>query len=194
FNVKTITKIAILAAISIILMLIEIPLPFIAPTFYKLDLSELPVLIGGFAMGPVAGIAIELVKILVNFIINGTQTGGIGELANFLVGCAFVVPTAIIYKHKKNLKSAILALGVGILSMTIIGSLLNYFVILPFYAYAGMMPMQAIIAAGNAVNKNINSLASFTLIAVAPFNLIKGVIVTIPTLLLYKRISGLLHK
>lgn len=194
FTTKTITKIAILAAIATILMLFELPLPFIAPNFYKLDLSELPVLIGGFAMGPIAGVAIEFVKILLNFIINGTQTAGIGELSNFLIGCSFVIPAALIYKHKKNLKSAFIGLGVGVLSMMIIGSALNYFIILPFYVNAGMMPMEAIINLGNKINKNITNLASFTLIAVAPFNLVKGIIISIPTLLLYKKISRVLHK
>lgn len=193
FNTKTIAKVGILSAIATLLMIFQIPLWF-APGFYKIDLSELPVLIGGFALGPMAGVMIEFIKIAINFIIDGTTTGGIGELSNFLIGCSLVIPTSIIYKYKKNLKWAIISLGIGVISMTIVGSLVNYFIILPFYASAGMMPMEAIINAGNALNKSIVDLKTFVIFATAPFNLVKGIIVAIPTLLLYKRISKILHR
>ena len=99
---RTIVCVGMLAAISTILMLFEFPLPFIAPGFYELDFSEVPILIGAFALGPVAGVLTELVKILLNLVINGTNTAFVGEFANFVLGCAFVVPASVIYKRKKN--------------------------------------------------------------------------------------------
>ena len=101
-KVRTIAQVAMLGAISTVLMLFEFPLPFLAPPFYELDFSEVPVLIGAFAMGPVAGIAIEAVKVLLNFVLNGTITAGVGEMANFIVGCAFLLPASFLYRRKKN--------------------------------------------------------------------------------------------
>ena len=98
-------------------MLFEFPLAFVAPSFYKLDLSECIVMIGGFAMGPLAAGIIELLKNLLNLLINGTVTGGVGELGNFLVGCAFTVPAAVIYKVKKTRGGALIALSVGTASL-----------------------------------------------------------------------------
>ena len=191
--VKNMITIGMLAAIAVILMLFEFPIPFLAPGFYKLDLSELPVLIGTFAMGPVAGIAIEFVKILLNLLINGTTTAYVGELGNFIVGCAFLIPAGIIYWRKKTFKRAVIALVVGGLTMVAAGSLMNAYVLLPLYASA-FGGMQNIIAAGTAVNGHITSVATFVLLAVAPFNLVKAVLVSVLTLLLYKRISVLLKK
>ena len=191
--VKNMITIGMLAAIAVILMLFEFTIPFLAPGFYKLDLSELPVLIGTFAMGPVAGIAIEFVKILLNLLINGTTTAYVGELGNFIVGCAFLIPAGIIYWRKKTFKRAVIALVVGGLTMVAAGSLMNAYVLLPLYASA-FGGMQNIIAAGTAVNGHITSVATFVLLAVAPFNLVKAVLVSVLTLLLYKRISVLLKK
>ena len=191
--VKNMITIGMLAAIAVILMLFEFPIPFLAPGFYKLDLSELPVLIGTFAMGPVAGIAIEFVKILLNLLINGTTTAYVGELGNFIVGCAFLIPAGIIYWRKKTFKREVIALVVGGLTMVAAGSLMNAYVLLPLYASA-FGGMQNIIAAGTAVNGHITSVATFVLLAVAPFNLVKAVLVSVLTLLLYKRISVLLKK
>ncbi|MEG0895778.1 MAG: ECF transporter S component, partial [Oscillospiraceae bacterium] len=120
-SVKTVAKIGVLGALATLLMLIEIPLWF-APSFYKIDLSEIPVLLGGFALGPIAGVFIELIKIVLNFFINGTITGGIGELSNFLIGCALVVPASIIYRKNKSKKGAIIGLAIGILCLTVFGS------------------------------------------------------------------------
>ena len=109
-SVRTTVKIGMLAAISVVLMLFEIPLPF-APSFYEIDFSEVPVLIGAFAMGPVAGAAIELVKILLNLVITGTDTAGVGELANFIIGCSLCLPAAIVYKRKKTRKGAMIGMA-----------------------------------------------------------------------------------
>jgi riboflavin transporter FmnP len=106
-------------------MLFEFPIPFIAPSFYQLDLSEIVVLIGGFAMGPMAAVIIEGIKIILNFALNGTITAGVGELANFAIGCAFVVPAALIYRRHKSRGSAMVGLAAGTLSLTVVGVLLN---------------------------------------------------------------------
>lgn len=184
-------QVAMLAAAATVLMFFDIPLPF-APSFYKIDLSEVPVLIGAFAMGPLAGAAIELVKVLLNMVMKGTTTAGVGELANFLIGCAFVMPAAWIYKAQKTKKNAVIGMAVGTVFMAAVGGLLNAFVLLPAYAAAFGMPIDALVAMGTAVNKAITSLTTFVLFSVVPFNLLKGVIVSAVTMLLYKHISRLL--
>ena len=128
-KIRTMAQIGMLSAIATVLMLFEIPLPF-APSFYEIDFSEVPVLVGCFAMGPVAGAAIELIKILLNFAINGTITAGVGELANFLLGCSFVVPAGIIYRKMHTRKGAIIGMATGTVLMTIFGCFLNAFVLL----------------------------------------------------------------
>ncbi|OUQ48377.1 ECF transporter S component [Lachnoclostridium sp. An118] len=187
-GVRTIVQAGMLGAIAVVLMLFEIPLPF-APSFYEIDFSEVPVMIGTFAIGPVAGAAIELVKILLNFIINGTTTAGVGEVANFLIGCALVVPAGIIYRRKRTRTGAIIGMAVGTVFMTLIGCLLNAYVLLPVYATAFQMPIDALVAMGTAVNGSIDSLFTFVAFAVAPFNLLKGVLVSLIVFLIYKKIS-----
>lgn len=188
---RSITVIAMLSALATILMLFEIPLWF-APGFYKLDFSEVPVLVGAFAMGPMAGAVIELVKVLINLAINGTITMGVGELANFLIGCSMVVPAAIIYKSKKTRKAAIQGLIVGSLSMTVFGSLMNAVLLLPIYTLFMGTTMENLISLGTIVNPSITNLVTFILLAVAPFNLLKGVVVSFITILLYKRLSNVI--
>jgi len=191
--VKTLTKIAALSAVAGVLMLLEMPLWF-APSFYKLDLSEIPVLIGAFAMGPIAGMTIEFIKILLNFVLNGTVTGGIGELANFLIGCAFIMPAGFIYNQHKSGKTAIIGMAVGTLTLAIVGAILNYYLLLPVYAKVFGMPIQAFIDMGSVLNSSIVDLKTFILYAVVPFNILKGVIVSAITLLVYKKISPILHR
>jgi len=184
-------KAALLGVMAFIIMLFEFILPFV-PSFLKLDLSEIPVLIGGFALGPVAAIGIEFIKIVLNLLFNGTITGGIGELANFIIGVSFVVPAAIIYKRKKNLKHALFGMGVGVISMTVFACLANYFFVLPLYAK--LMPMDAIISAAAGVNKFVTDYNSLVLFVFAPFNLVKGILISIICLPLYKRLSPILHR
>ncbi len=190
-GIRSVTVIGLLSAIAIVLMLFEIPLGF-APSFYKIDLSEVPVLIGAFALGPVAGIVIEAIKILSNLLIDGTITAGVGEAANFIIGCALVVPSAIIYQKTKTKKSAIIGLIVGTITLVVIGSALNAYVLLPTFAKAFHMDLDVLVAMGTAVNPAITSLNTFVLFAVAPFNLIKGVVVSVITMILYKKISSII--
>ena len=192
-SVRTLTKIGVLSAVATLLMLIELPLWF-APNFYKLDFSEVPVFIGAFALGPFAGISIEFIKILLNFVLNGTITGGIGELANFMIGCALVVPAAFIYNHNKSVKSALIGMITGTVVMVAIGSLLNYYLLLPVYANVFGAPIDSFVKMGNAINPNITDLKTFIIYAVAPFNLLKGIAVSAITLLIYKKISPILHR
>ncbi len=178
---------AMLAAIAAVLMFLDFPLPFL-PSFYKIDFSELPVLIGAYAMGPVAGVIIEAFKILVKFLIKGTSTAGIGELANFLIGLAFILPASIPYYFKKTRKRALIGLVVGTVSCIIVGCLLNAFVLLPAYA-AAFGGMDAIIGSGAKKNSAITNLSTFLLFATAPLNLIKCTAVSIITVLIYKPLS-----
>ncbi len=191
-NVRTLVCVGMLGAISVILMLFEFPLPFIAPSFYELDFSEVPILIGAFALGPAAGVLTELLKILLNLVINGTNTAFVGELGNFIMGCAFVLPAALIYKHKKTRKTAILSLVVGVIFMTVASLLVNALLLLPAYAAAFGMPIQTFIDMGAAINPNVDGIWTFVLLTVAPFNLVKGILVSIVTMLLYKYISPIL--
>lgn len=190
-STKVFTKIAILGALAFILMLFEFPLP-VAPSFYKLDLSEVPVLVGGFALGPIAAIVIEALKNVLNIIFTGSTTAYVGELANFIVGCAFVVPAAIIYKRNKSKSSAIKGLIVGTICLVIAGALMNVYVLLPLYSR--FMELDKIIEAGNMIFKGVKDVSTFVLFCVVPFNLIKGIIVSAITALVYKRVSPLLHK
>ena len=191
-NVSKLVKIAMLAAVATVLMLVEFPLPFIAPPFYELDFSEVPVLIGAFAMGPLAGAIIELIKILLNFVLNGTVTAGVGELGNFIVGCALIVPAAMIYKKSKTRKNAVIGMVVGVICMAVTGCVMNGAVLLPAYGKAFGMPIKAFVEMGSAIFPVINNIFTFCLFCVVPFNLIKGVVVSVMTLLLYKYISRLL--
>ena len=190
---RNIAKIAILSAIAFVLMLIEFPLPF-APSFYKLDFSEVAVLMGGFSMGPWAAVAIEALKVVLNLLFNGTITMGVGELANFLIGCALCIPASWIYAKNKIRATAIKGMIIGTLCMTVAGVILNIFVLIPAYvAFAGY-PLDAIIGMGTAIFPAIHDVVSLALICVIPFNLVKGILVSIITALLYKHVSPLLHR
>lgn len=191
-KVRTLAQIAMLGAVATVLMLFEFPLPFIAPPFYEMDFSEVPVLVGAFAMGPVAGIAIEAIKILLNFVINGTITAGVGELANFIFGCAFLLPAALIYRSNKTRKNAIIGMAVGTVVMTVAACIMNALVLLPAYGAAFGMPVDAFVQMGTSINKAIDSLFTFAVLAVGPFNLIKGIAVSVVVLLIYKRIRVIL--
>lgn len=191
-SIRYMARVAVLTAIAAVLMLWEFPLWF-APGFYKLDVSEAVILMGGFALGPGAAILIEFLKNLINILLNGTTTAYIGEMANFITGCAFVVPAAVIYKYHKNKKSALISMVAASLSLMVIGSLLNYFVLIPAFSRFYNLPVEDIIGMGAAVNPLVTDLKSLVVWAVAPFNLAKGVICSTLAMLLYKRVSKILH-
>lgn len=191
-KVRQMALIAMMGAAAVILMLLEIPLPFLAPPFYELDFSEVPVMIGAFALGPVSGVLIELVKILLNLMINGSITAGVGEFGNFLIGCSFLLPASVIYYRKKDKKHAMIGMAVGTIFMVVAGCLVNAYLLLPAYSVGLGIPMESLVAMGTAINPAIDGILTFVLLAVAPFNLLKGILVSVLTMLLYKRISGLI--
>ena len=187
---------AILASVAAVLMFLEFPLWF-APGFYEMDFSEVPVLIGAFAFGPMTGILIEAIKVIVRTAITGTITMGIGEVANFLIGIAFVVPASYVYKINKTRKNAILGLGAGVLSMAVVAALLNWLVLLPAYAYYLSTPdvtytINDFVYLGSLVNPLVTDLTSLLMFAVVPFNLVKGILTSVIVILIYKRISMLI--
>lgn len=184
---------AVFACMAGVLMLIEIPL-FFAPGFYKLDLSEMPILICTFYLGPVAGIAAELVKVLVKLLLKGTTTAFVGDFANFLVGCSFILPASVIYHAKPGRRTALVGMAVGTIVLTVFGSFFNAVYLLPKFAELYGLPLETIISMGTDVNGAITDTATLVLFAVVPFNLLKGAVVSALTFVLYKRISPILHK
>ena len=190
-SIKNVVLMGMFGALSAVLMLFDFPIPFIAPSFYTLDLSEIPVLIGTFSLGPVAGAVIELVKILVKLVLKPTSTGFVGEFANVCVGCSLILPAGLIYQFKKTKKGAIVGMVVGTIIMAVVGAVLNALVMLPFYS--NFMPMETILAAGAAINPAVGSVWTFAFFCVGPFNLVKGIVVSVVTSLVYKRVSVLIH-
>lgn len=188
---RNMVSIAMLAAVAVVLMLFEFPLPFLPP-FYKIDASELPIIIGAFAMGPWAGMLIELIKILLNLLIDGSTTACVGEFANFLIGCSFAMPASVMYYRKKSKKNAVLGLIIGTVTCAVVGCLLNAYLLLPAYSKAFKMDIEALIAMGTAANKAIDSMFTFVLFATAPLNILKCSLVSVITMLIYKPISRIL--
>lgn len=180
---------AMLSAIAVILMYFDFPIPFIAPGFYKIDFSEIPVLIGSFMLGPCAGVIIEAVKVILHFCMKGTTTAFVGDFANFILGCMYVVPAAIIYHTKKTRKMAMISLIAGGVILVIAGMLLNAWYLLPKYSELYGIPLDVLIAMGTKVNASITDVFSFVALAVAPFNIIKALIDGIVTVILYKYLS-----
>ena len=191
---RTITQVAMLGAVAGVLMNFEFPIPFLAPAFYQLDFSEIPVLVGSFAMGPLAGVMIELVKILVHLVTKGTMTAGVGDIANFIFGCAFVVPAGMIYRfhHIKSRRHAVEGMAVGTILTTAAACLMNAFVLLPAYGKAFGMPIEAFIEMGNAVNPSVNGLLGFVAMIIVPFNLFKYTLTSVIVFFIYKRIRVML--
>ncbi len=193
WSTKVMVKISSLAVISMILMFLDLSVWF-APPFLKLDLADLPALIGAFAMGPMAGVVVQLVKNLLHLLVQGSSTGGVGEVSNFIVGSAFVYTAGLFYYKKKNFKTAIIGSIVGVLAMTLVASISNYYIVFPMYAKVYGMPMEALINMGSVLNKNVVDLKTMIIFAIVPFNILKGSIVAIVTLAIYKRVSPILHK
>ncbi len=189
-STKTISKIGLLSAIAYVLMFISVPLP-IFPAFLKIDLSDIPAIFGGMSLGPVAGLIIVVIK---NFLqaLTASTTGGVGEFANIMIGGAYVLIICLFYKKWKTYKTVIVGALLGIVAMTIMGCIMNYYVMLPLYA--NFMPMEEIIQAGNIINPRVTDLYSFVIWMIAPFNILKGFIMTIAILPLFKKMEKLLNK
>lgn len=191
-STKKITIVGAFSALAAILMYLEIPL-FFAPSFYKIDFSEIPVLICGFLLGPTSAAVSEAIKILIKLIIHPTSTAFVGEFANFVVGCAFVIPASIIYQRHKTRKRAVVGMVSGTLISTVLGMFTNAYILLPAFAVLyGGMPVEALISMGTEVNPSINGMFTFILLAVTPLNLLKFGLVSVVVFLIYKKISILL--
>ena len=185
FSVATMTRIAILAAAASILFLIEIPIV----AFYKLDLSNIPVLLGAFSMGPVPGVIILALKSAIGLL--HSSSAGVGELADFVMGAALIIPASVIYHRNKSRKNAIIGMAIGTVCMVIVGVLMNKWVMLPFYMGAFHMDMDGIIKAAGVAG--VDSEWKLLLLVTGPFNLLKGVVLSIVTALIYKPLSPILH-
>ena len=186
---RRVSIIGICAAIATVLHMLDFPLLFLAPEFYKLDFSELPVMLCGFYLGPSAVVICEAVKILLKLLLKGTSTAFVGDFANFAVGCSLVLPAVIIYPLHKSKHSAVIGLVVGTAVMTIFGSAFNAIYLLPKFSQLYGLELTSIIAMGSKINAGIRDITTFVMLAVAPLNLIKGAAVSILTMLLYKRIA-----
>lgn len=192
-STEFIAKSSILAGISTILSTISANVWF-APSFYKLEISDSIILLGGFALGPIAVAYMQLIKILLSFFINGTVTAGVGELASFCMGISFAVPATIIYRTKKNLKMAVLGLLCGALVLCVVGGLLNYYFLIPAYSKGYGLPLEVLVGMGTSVNSSITDLEQLILYATVPFNFFKAMINSIITLALYKIVVPLIEK
>lgn len=186
---RRICIISICGAIAAVLHMLDFPLPFLAPGFYKLDFSELPVMLCGFYLGPSASVLCQILKIFLKLILKGTSTAFVGDFANFVVGCTMVLPAVFVYHAHKSRHNAILGLILGTVCMSTFGSLFNAVYLLPKFSQLYGLPLDNIIAMGTAINGNIHSITTFVLFAVAPLNVVKGAMVSVLTLLLYKKVA-----
>lgn len=183
-----VTLTAMLSALALVLMLLEFPVPF-APGFYKLDFSEVPILFVGFFLGPVAGVTSELIKNVLEVLIRGTSTAFVGEFANFVVGCSLVLPATVIYWRKRTKKSALIGCVVGTVVIAVVGSTFNAVYLLPAFSKLYGIPMDTLIGMGTAIFRSVKGVWSFVIFCVAPLNLLKGAMVSLIVMLIYKPIS-----
>ena len=186
---RRVSIIGICSAIAMVLHVLDFPVLFIAPGFYKLDFSELPVLLCGFYLGPAATVACEGVKILLKLLVKGTSTAFVGDFANFVVGCSFVLPATFLYHRHKSKHSAIIGLVAGTLSMSVLGSAFNAVYLVPKFSQLFGLPLDTIIAMGSEIWPAVTDLTTFAFFCVAPLNVFKGVMVSVPTMLLYKKVA-----
>ena len=190
FTARKMTVTAVMAAVATMLMYLKFPVPMFMPTFIKMDFSELPGLIASFSLGPIHGVIVCLLKNLANMLLTGTDTGGVGELSNFLLGCCFVVPAGLIYRRMNSRRGAATGAGVGAITMALMSIPLNYYLIYPIYT--AFMPMDAIIGMYRAINPNIDNLMQALIWFNAPFTFVKGLGSAIICFAIYKRISSLI--
>ena len=189
-NTHKIAVTAILGAVATVLMFLSFPLPFLIPPFIKMDFSELPALLAAFSMGPVSGVAVCLIKNLIN--VPFTTTFGVGELCNFIMGVSFVLPAGWIYKLKKSRGGALAAAVSGAVCMAVLSVPINYFLSYP--VYATFLPLDTIIGMYQELLPSVDGLLACLIIFNAPFTLLKGALDVLLAFLIYKPLSPLLHK
>ncbi len=187
---RRITIVAICGAIAALLHMLDFPIPFLAPGFYKLDFSEVPVMLCGFYLGPSAAVGCEALKIILKLLLKSTSTAFVGDFANFVVGCSFALPATIIYHIFKTKRSAVAGLAVGTAVMTIFGTAFNAIYLVPKFAQLYGMPLDTIIAMGSAIWGGVKDIITFVILCVAPLNLVKGIAISVLTMLLYKRVAS----
>jgi len=193
WTVATMAKISVLTAIAVILMVLDFPLPFF-PGFLKMDASDLPALLAAFSMGPVAGVVVELLKNVIHGIVKGFgDTAGIGNLANFVVGVAWVVPAAWYYQRHKTHRGAIIGMAIGTVTMVAAGAIGNWLIFLPLYSKF-LFPLEAIINMSHEAIPGITDMKTLIVFAFVPFNLVKSVVISLIAAFVYKPLSPLLHK
>ena len=190
-HIRELTVTAMLAAVATVLMFLDFSLPMFIPGFVKMDVSELPALLASFSLGPVYGVAVCLIKNLLNLIFHGS-TGGIGELCNFLLGAAFVATAGLIYRRSKSRKTAVIGCLVGAAVMAVVSVPVNYFISYPVYAkiFGGI---DAIRAAYQAINPNVDGLLQCLVVFNLPFTFVKGLLDSVLCFLIYKPLSPILH-
>ena len=193
WNLRTIAFVAMLGAVSAVLMTIGIPIPF-APTFLRFDISELPALFAGFFLGPVSGCAVIVVKNILKLVIQGTETAYVGELMNVVGSICFMLPAALIYRVRHTRQGALIALVTACLVACVAAHLLNVYVAFPMYATLYGMPMEAIVAMGSAVNPLVHDSFTLMLFGVLPFNIMKHGVTALVTYLVYKRCGNALRR
>lgn len=194
FTTRMMAVTGMFSAIAFVLYLFDFPLPF-APVFYKVDFSELPVMVGSFAFGPIAGVLIEFCKILLKLLVKGSDTVFVGDLANFIIGCSLLLPASAIYEFIKSKKGAIAGCIAGTLCMTVFGSMFNAFYLIPkFVELFGMGSVDAVIQMGGEINPAITNLTTFVCMAVAPLNLLKAGVISLITMFIYKPLSPIIKE
>lgn len=186
---RRVSIVGICGAVAAVLHMLDFPLLFLAPEFYKLDFSEVPVLLCGFYLGPSATVVCEGVKILLKLLLKGTSTAFVGDFANFVVGCSLVLPASVIYHIRKTRSGALMGMAAGTLTMTVFGSAFNAVYLLPKFSQLFRLPLENIISMGSAINGSVQDITTFVLLCVAPLNLVKGIAISLLTLLLYKRVE-----
>ena len=186
---RRVSIIGICGAIAAVLHMLDFPLLFLAPEFYKLDFSELPVMLCGFYLGPSAAVFCEVIKIILKLLFKSTSTAFVGDFANFVVGCSLVLPAVIVYHTHKSKTSALWGCILGTLFITLVGSFFNAVYLLPKFSQLYGISLDAIVGMGADINGGITSISSFVMLAVAPLNLIKGAMISVLTMLLYKKVA-----
>lgn len=190
---RELTLIAILGVISWLLMLVKFPLPFMPP-FMDFDLAAIPELIGTFLMGPIPGVFIVLVKILLKIVTMGSSSAFTGELINFMLSCVFILTAWVIYRIKKARWVALLGMGVATLVTAVAACVANVYLIIPLYAKLYGYDMDAVIGMTQAVNSHVDSVWSLVLLGILPFNIIKNGVATILVFVIYKRTVTLIRR
>lgn len=196
FKTTNLVRMGLLSALAVVLMKLEFVVPGFPP-FLKMDISDLPAVIGAFIIGPVGGVIIQLIKVLL-YTVSGSETFGIGPLANFIVGAAYIFPLGLIYKYKRNILGFVFGCVVGTITMAIVSAFMNYFVMIPFYSVAFGLSIDAIVEMCAKINSNVKDLKTLIIFSILPFNILKAVIISsvsivlyTPLRLLFNRISNL---